>query len=65
MKGRCKNMTVTYDIFTDNGHRLLTCVRDSQGTFLRGKNGTLSVDSFLAQIANPSLARRMRKMRNR
>lgn len=49
-------MTATYDILTDDGHRLLTCVHDSRGIFLQGKYGKLELLMLLEQVFNPGKA---------
>ena len=47
-----------YDILTDEGHRLVTCIRDGQNIFIEGKGGGLRINSFLEQVFNPGTIRR-------
>ena len=54
-------MTAMFDIITEEGGKLLTYVNDNNRIFLRGKEGVLSIEKFMAQIANPALANQMRK----
>lgn len=54
-------MTSTFDIITEEGGKLLTCVNDNDRIFFRGKQGILSFEKFMAQIVNPALATQMRK----
>ncbi len=56
-------MVETYDIITDEGGRLVTCVNDGGNVVIRGKEGNLSLQSFMAQATNPSLARQMKGRR--
>ena len=50
-------MVETYDIITDEGGRLVTCVKEGGNVTIRGKEGNLSLQNFMAQATNPSLAR--------
>ncbi len=56
-------MVETYDIITDEGGRLVTCVNEGGNVMIKGKEGNLSLQSFLAQATNPSLARQMKGRR--
>ena len=53
-------MVETYDIITDEGGRLVTCVKDGSNVTIQGKEGNLSLQNFMAQATNPSLARQMK-----
>ena len=54
-------MTKTYDIVTEDGKRLITCIHDNGNIYLKGKNGTLDMNKFMWQAYNPTAARKMKK----
>ena len=56
-------MAETYDIITEEGGRLVTCVNDGGNVTIKGKEGNLSLSSFMAQVTNPSLARQLKGRR--
>lgn len=56
-------MAETFDIITEEGGRLVTCVKEGGNVIIRGKEGNLSLSSFMAQISNPSLAKQMKGKR--
>ena len=58
-------MAETYDIITDEGGRLVTCVKDGSNVTIKGKNGNLSLQNFMAQATNPSLAKQMKSRRSK
>ena len=58
-------MAETFDIITEEGGRLVTCVREGSNVTIRGKEGNLSLSSFMAQVSNPSLAKQMKSKRLR
>ena len=58
-------MAETYDIITEEGGRLVTCVKENGNVTIRGKGGNLSLSSFMAQVTNPSLAKQMKSKRLR
>ncbi len=53
-------MAEIYDIITDEGGRLATCVNDGGNVTIKGKEGNISLQNFMAQATNPSLARKMK-----
>ena len=58
-------MAETYDIITEEGGRLVTCVNENGNVTIRGKGGNLSLNSFMAQATNPSLAKQLKSRRSR
>ena len=56
-------MAETYDIITEEGGRLVTCINDGGNVTIKGKEGNLSLSSFMAQATNPSLARKLKGRR--
>ena len=56
-------MTETYDIITEQGGRLVTCEKDGERITIKGKEGDLSLQKFMAQVTNPPLARQMKARR--
>lgn len=50
-------MAETYDIITEEGGRLLTCVHDEGNILFKGKEGNLSLQGLMEQAMNPSLAK--------
>ncbi len=53
-------MMETYDIITEEGGRLVTCINDEGNVTIKGKEGNLSLHSFMAQATNPTLAKQMK-----
>lgn len=41
----------------------MTCVKEGGNVTIRGKEGNLSLQNFMAQATNPSLARQMKGRR--
>lgn len=58
-------MVETYDIISEEGGRLVTCVNDGTNVTIKGKGGNLSLQQFIAQATNPSLAKQMKGRRQK
>ncbi len=54
-------MTTKHDIYTDEGGRLLTCIKRDGKVILYGKEGHLSIGDFMHQIMNPLPAKRKQR----
>ena len=46
-------MLIKHDIFTEEGGRLLTCIKENGRVFLQGKEGRVSIESFISQLFTP------------
>ena len=46
-------MLIKYDILTEEGGRLLTCVKENGRVFLQGKEGRVSIENFISQLFTP------------
>ena len=53
-------MSMTHDILTEDGKKLLTCINDNGNISFQGKNGTLDLNNFMWQVYNPATARKMK-----
>lgn len=54
-------MLIKHDIFTEEGGRLLTCIKENGRVFLQGKEGRVSIESFISQLFTPQHKRYLEK----
>ncbi len=54
-------MITKHDILTDEGGRLLTCIRNGDRVILQGKEGFLSMEGLISQIITPITTKHNKK----